>query len=131
MVFNKTYFTKIGKRQLFDAWVSPNMRIDPVYKIEVNLIVGGYLKLYSKFNNDIVLMEGKFLKIEKNRFLKYTWNWSNSSDVTIVSIKFTKKDGLTMVEVTHEGFERRKDVINHEEGWDHYFLELTKKICKN
>ncbi len=128
MNINKVYHSKYSPEELFKAWVSPNMTIPPVVKIEVNPVINGHLILHTKSPEFESTMTGAFLEIELNRFLKYTWNWSGSEEHTIIEVSFLATPEGTDIHIKHRDFQSEESRTMHDSGWDHYVTELQKKM---
>ena len=128
MEVRKTYHSGLTKETLFRAWISPEMTIDPVTKIECNPVIGGDLKLYSKSEYGEGIMAGQFALLEFAKELTYSWHWEGSEETTEVNVQFLESDRGAEVHVTHSGFISEESRKMHDEGWDHYFKSLEEKI---
>ena len=76
----------------------------------------------------MLIMRGKFLKLEQNQQLKYTWEWEGTDETTTVSVDFITGKEANTVRVTHEGFLTKESRALHASGWDHYFSELESLL---
>ncbi|MGI9544524.1 MAG: SRPBCC family protein [Cyclobacteriaceae bacterium] len=128
MTITQTYTTELPIPSLFEAWISPEMPVPPVVKIEVVPEVGGHFILHAQSEHDLSIMNGEFLKLILNQELKYTWNWEGSEETTIVSVDFIPGAEVNSIRVTQDGFLSEESKSLHASGWDHYFRELESLL---
>ena len=128
MKINKQYQVKTEKTILFNAWISEEMAVPPIVKIEVEPRISGLFILHAQAGDDIVLMKGEFLEIVPYERLKYTWNWLGNPEITIVTVSFKETPTGTDIQLTHEGFETLESKELHDQGWDTYIKELSKML---
>ncbi|MEQ9064872.1 MAG: SRPBCC domain-containing protein [Vicingaceae bacterium] len=128
MEIRKTFRSTLSRSVLYQAWVSPEMTIEPVVKIESDPKINGHFKLYSKSEHGEGVMSGKFIEVEQDKKLKYTWHWEESPEKTEVTVEFLENAGRTTVELMHKGFTTIESKEMHDAGWDHYFKSLEDKI---
>ena len=73
-------------------------------------------------------VNGKFLRIEKDSHVSFSWNYTpESSDTiieTIVTIDLFEKNGLTTLSLVHSGFESIEQREDHNGGWDDCLKDL-------
>lgn len=128
---SKTYHSQLTPQQLYQAWLSPEMTIDPVTKMEVEAKVGGVLRLYAESPDGTFVMRGKLLELQENQKIRYAWKWDETPEETLVTVIFHSNDGKTEISLTHEGFETEESRKAHDSGWDQYFTGLQKKIVES
>jgi len=128
MKINKHYQVKTERTMLFNAWISESMLIPPIVKIEVEPRVSGSFILHAQADDEILLMKGEFLEIVPYEKLIYTWNWQGNPEITTVAVSFIEIPSGTEVLLTHEGFETQESKQLHEQGWETYMKELSKKL---
>jgi len=128
----KKYTSKIEKATLYQAWVSSNMVIPPITKIESNPIAGGIYKLYSESPNGVGIMNGQFKSLIENEALNYSWHWEGSEEHTDIRVLFKESSGGlgTTIIITHTGFQSEESKNMHSIGWDSYFEKLEEKILE-
>lgn len=131
MTVTKMYTSKFDNHALFNAWISPQMTIPPITKIEVEPEVGGKFILYSESGNRTSKMAGEFLEITNGQKLKYVWQWEGAEEKTIVTVLFNYEGDKNKILITHEGFLTTESAEMHSSGWDHYFSELENLLSTN
>jgi len=131
MMITKTYISKFNNKILFNAWVSTQMIIPPITKIEVDLKIGGKFILSAESSNGTSKMVGEFLEIINEQKLKYVWYWEGSDEKTNVTVLFNYEDNENKISIIHEGFLTKESAEMHSTGWDHYFTELDNLLSNN
>ena len=128
----KNYTSKIEKTMLYQAWISPEMVIPPITKIESNPIIGGVYKLYSQTSDGVGIMNGQFQSLIENEALIYSWHWEGANEHTLVTVIFKEIEnrGGTNINIEHTGFQSEESKAMHSFGWDSYFSQLEKKILQ-
>lgn len=104
------------------------MVIPPVTRHEIDLRLGGKIRLYIEEEETAAVMEGGFKEISKPGVLVYTWEWLGSGEVTTVRIGFAAIEGGTKVSVRHTGFLSEESREAHESGWDSYCGQLAQRL---
>lgn len=125
---SKNYVSEISVQALYEAWLSPDMAIDPVTKIEVDAREGGFLRLFAESPDGTFVMNGKLLELIENQKIRYTWKWDESAEETIVTVTFHSNNGKSEIRLGHDGFQTQESKDLHDSGWDQYFTRLEKKI---
>ncbi|RPI17425.1 MAG: hypothetical protein EHM58_09345 [Ignavibacteriae bacterium] len=104
---------------VLSQWFTSNAKVD--------LRVGGR---YSNDDND----EGKYLEIQPNKLVKFTWDNKNYCPGTEVSVFFNGGDKTTDVTLIHHNLATEKHVNSMKSGWTwalanvKLYLEEGKKI---
>ncbi|SMD36038.1 Uncharacterized conserved protein YndB, AHSA1/START domain [Reichenbachiella faecimaris] len=125
----KKYTSKFSVKTLFEAWISPKMVIPPITKIEVAPVVGGHFRLYSERGDFETVMNGRFIELEENKKVKYSWHWDGSEEVSIVTVEFEEFEKNTVININHEGFNNEESRDMHAIGWDWYMKELEVRLA--
>lgn len=74
--------------------------------------------------------EGKFLLVEPNTRVIYTWEWNNDGEVSTVDVSFKASDEGTRIDLVHNGFTSNESVTNHDSGWDSYIEGFTRHLSE-
>ena len=105
---------------------------------EITPVAGGEWKMGRE--EDGWVSKGKFLEVNPNEKLVYTWqvngfegkppvekpNWSNENP-SKVTLTLAKSEKGTVITIVHEGFpERSEDYYSHEVGWELQAGEVLK-----
>ena len=128
MNIHKEYRSELSVEVLFKAWVSPEMTIEPVTRIECNPVTNGNFTLCTQGEYGEGVMNGKFKLVSPNHKLVYSWKWTHSDEETEVTVVFNAGADGTLIEVNHTGFDSNESRDLHDAGWDHYFNNLQEKI---
>lgn len=73
-------------------------------------------------------VNGVILIVARPDRLRYTWRWDNSTEETIVDVRFHAAGEYTVVEVDHRGFQDVDSLETHRSGWTSYFQGLTNYL---
>ncbi len=117
--------------EMFVLWTQPEhmkrwLHPSPEWStpvVKTDLRVGGAYRL--GFSNPqqsgIAYVIGRFVEIDENRRLVYTWGWESPDPhagiETVVTVEFAAVDAGAEVTVTHELFPTAEVRARHEEGW--------------
>lgn len=90
--------------------------------------VGGKYRIVMRdSDNGDHIIGGKYLTIENNKQLSFSWQWEGSPHTTKVDIAFRKLDeqraALTLV---HSEFADQEACDKHEQGWNGCLANLQK-----
>jgi uncharacterized protein YndB with AHSA1/START domain len=118
-----------------ERWLSPadEIRMEPV---EFDFRVGGqYFFRYTWEQNNVFPLRGKFLTIEPEKSLIFTWLPQppdpDAGKETMVSVWFTPlPDGGTEVEVRHTLFPDEPMRDRHQEGWNGALDRLGRRLSR-
>ena len=134
----KEYSDKIEKKYVLEGdlelvWdcLSDEDRVGMWQGQEVTLgsKIGEHISLFGGWVN------GKIKKLEKGKFISYTWtpnDWSSDSSPSVVEFNLEKLSGKqTKVQVLHHTFPNQVERDNHEKGWDEHFFDPIIKFLKN
>lgn len=128
MTIHKTYQSNLSKEILYEAWISDNMVIAPVVKLEIDARIGGVYKLFAESPDGIFIMPGAFVEVVPNSKLVYSWQWEGTEEETLVEVNFKENAEGSVVELTHSGFLSQESFDSHSAGWDSHFKGLIAKI---
>ena len=124
----KSYRFSHSPEDVFETWTSNDTVIPPVTHHEIDLRVGGRIRLCIEGREMAAVMEGEFKEISKPDVLIYTWEWLGSGEVTTVQVDFATIEGGTEVSVWHTGFASEESREAHESGWDSYCEQLAQGL---
>ena len=69
---------------------------------------------------------GAFTRIDAPRHLEYTWRqagWSKTWQDSLVKWTLRKSGNETLLSLVHTQFPNEQESIDHNEGWDEYWLQ--------
>ena len=124
---------------LWETWTHPKyieqwFGSDPygaVQKVDIDLTIGGKFRIqFSDSDTSVHIARGEYLKIDKYKNLKMTWEWeSELNQVSELNVDFISMDDKTKIILTHSNlvFET---VHNYELGWNGAFNKIENKIIK-
>lgn len=93
--------------------------------MDINPTVGGHYRLLIKSPEFNASNEGKFLIVEPEQHLRYTWEWNNDGEVTEIDVRFVYIASGCQIKLTHNGFTKQESADMHSTGWDSYINGLT------
>lgn len=124
---------KASKAALFKAWTDADALkkwFGPegvtIESVEVDLSVGGEYSFGMKpENSPLFYHRGNYLEIVDNEKLVFSWllegqdcdGCSGEHGVTIVTLEFLEKDGMTELVLSHEKLPSEESRANHSLGW--------------
>ena len=125
MDIEKVYDMPFSPEAVYAAWVSSDTVIPPATAMDINPVVGGHYRLVVKSDEWDTQNEGKFLEVEENKHLRYTWEWNQDGDVTEIEVTFAASPAGTRLTLAHRGFTSQDSYDNHATGWDGYIKGLA------
>ena len=128
MTYQETFKLAVLPAQVYDAWLSEEMTIAPVFKIEVDPKVGGHFRLYAGSESQSFVMEGEFLELVPNQKIVYQWQWLGVEERTKVTVIFNPHQEGCTLELLHEGFKFEDSLERHSAGWQSYVPSLEQLI---
>ncbi|MEX3007145.1 SRPBCC domain-containing protein [Hoeflea sp. TYP-13] len=126
MKIEKSYRVPFSVHRVYSAWISSKTVIAPATRMDVNPVVGGHYRLFMEAPEFTAQNEGKFLEVDPQSHLKYTWEWNADGNVTEISVDFEAADDGTEVRIVHSGFTDEESRAMHATGWDSYIDGLTQ-----
>lgn len=130
MEINKHYDLPFPVETVFAAWVSSDTVIPPATGMDVLPEVDGHYRLIMETPDFNGRNEGKFLLVEPNTRVIYTWEWNNDGEVSTVDVSFKASDEGTRIDLVHNGFTSNESVTNHDSGWDSYIEGFTRHLSE-
>lgn len=117
--------------RLFDAWTQPARLLrwwGPQNVVctaaDVDLKVGGRYRIANQFpDGSLVLISGRFERIERPTLLVYSWclgaeeTGAEQTSLERVTVEFRACEASTEVIVTHERIPDAANRSGHEQGW--------------
>ncbi len=79
---------------VYQAWISEETLVRPVTRIEKDVRIGGYYRLYVEMENATAVMEAKYREVETGRKLVYRWEWNRDGEVTEVAVEGRSSAGV-------------------------------------
>ncbi len=128
MDYKQNFNLAVSPEQAYNAWISEDMTIAPVVKIEVDPNPGGRFVLHAKNGAEIFLMEGTFIDLQPFHKISYHWQWQGTEEVTTVTVNFTSIKGGCLLGLTHEGFLSEESKERHRVGWEYYVSQLEQRL---
>jgi uncharacterized protein YndB with AHSA1/START domain len=94
---------------------------------EIEARVGGVFRM-TMGNGSVA--EGRFLELEPDRRVRFTWGWRGSPTLppgsSEVTIDLVDDGGITVLTLTHDGLVG-DDIPLHTLGWEHYVPRLVAR----
>ncbi len=125
MEITKRYELPFPLETVYAAWVSSDTVIPPATGMDVLPEVGGHYRLLMDMPDFKGMNEGKFLRVEPNQRVTYTWEWNGDGEVSTIDVRFSQSGDGTRIDLLHNGFTREESVTNHDSGWDSYIEGFT------
>ena len=125
---HKNYRFDRSPERVFEAWTSNDTIVAPVTRHEIELRVGGKIRLFIETDEMTSVMEGEYKEISKPDRLVYTWEWVGSGEMTTVIVQFEAIEGGTEVSIVHSGFTSQESKETHDSGWDSYLEQLAERL---
>jgi len=125
MDIEKDYDMSFPPETVYAAWGSSNTVIPPATAMDIDPVVGGHYRLIVKDDQWDTQNEGKFIEVEKNKHLRYTWEWNKDGDITEIDVTFEAAPSGCKLTLVHSGFKTQDSYDNHAAGWDAYIQGLT------
>ncbi len=130
MEINKSYELPFPVETVYTAWVSSDTVIPPATSMDVLPEVGGHYRLMMQMADFSGKNEGKFLLVQPNARVTYTWEWNNDGEVSTIDVRFKATREGTHIDLVHNGFSSAESVTNHDAGWDSYLEGFTKHLSE-
>ena len=123
--------------RIFDALTTPEQLRrwwgrEQMYTTEwdVDLRVGGgYRCRATGADGSVMIVEGRFLEVDRPLRLGYTWNasWDPTGETTVV-YELAPRGESTHLRVTHGGFAPGADRAGYTDGWARVLAWLTEFV---
>ena len=116
---------RASAERLFTAWTDPRHlaawwgpRPVTCAGAEVDLRIGGRYRIMNAMPDGSTLaIEGEFLEIVPPTKLVYTWHAGQSSESSLVTVRFEERGETTEVIVLHDRIPSEAVKVSHEGGW--------------
>ena len=131
MQFEKTYELPYQARDVFAAWTSPEAVVPPATRLDLNPVVGGYYRLILETPEQTSRAEGIFFAVEKDRRVRYTWEWNRDGEITEIEVTFKDCESGSRLKILHSGFHSEESCNQHKIGWDNYVEGLEGLLAAN
>lgn len=125
MIIDKRYHLPFSPATVYAAWISSDTVIAPATRMEIDPIVGGHYRLFIKTPDMTMLNVGKFLQVEPETRLSYTWEWNGDGEISEIDVTFVPAEPGTDVHLRHTGFTKPESLVAHDRGWDSYIDGLS------
>lgn len=115
-----------GPAAVCRAWTSAETVVEPVTAVAMDPVVGGAIRLTTAASDGdgTGRLDGRFIVVEPDRRLRYTWRWGGSVEETLIDVVFHPAGEATVVEVHHTGFLDDRSRRIHLDGWIAYLDAL-------
>lgn len=131
MAIDKTFHIPFPLNMVYRAWVSSETVVPPASRMDIDPVVGGHYKLFVDTPDGSVSCIGKFLTVEPEQRLIYSWEWNNDGEVSRVDVAFAPTAEGTQLRLLHDGFTNADSETNHDTGWDNYIKGLTEFLSNH
>ena len=114
--------------EIMKLWFAPGNMTVP--EVSSNPIEGGqYRIVMQEENGEQYIVSGKYLVINPNQEIAFTWQWDGSPHTTKVNVQLTPLEGnRTRIRLHHSEFTEEEFRDKHNEGWIGC-LDNLKKVC--
>ena len=114
----------------YRAWIDTTVRVPPIVAMEADVRLGGAVRIEIETGGVRSVMLGRYLEVEPNRYLHYTWCWLHRDEETQVTVTFDDTEAGCRLCLTHEGFSRPADREAHALAWEAYLQQLTRTLAQ-
>jgi len=128
--FRQSYVVQFTPAEIFAAWTSSSTVISPATAMDIEPVVGGHYRLIMDMAEGAVVAEGRFLLVEQDRNLRYTWEWNADGEITLIDVTLTAIPTGTQIDIHHSGFNSTESADRHAAGWDNYIDGLSKFLAR-
>lgn len=125
--------------RIYHAWTAPDMLqrwVCPLgmlaQTVMSNSRINGKFRItLSDQMANIHTLEGRYLAMQRNERLAFTWQWLDESHFTEVDVQFIEENPLTtQLKLTHTGFPDEEDQQLHTQAWIHCLEALSLTISQ-
>jgi len=130
----------VGVENLYEAWTEPEQLKSWWKPMNKNLIdvvndvkEGGLVKY--AFDDNTLIIEGRYTEVKKLEKLVYTWNWQLPNDEIKdssyqLTVAFSGNDRASAIHILQENFINEEGTLPHREGWIKGLNDLEKYLDK-
>jgi len=130
MQIESIWYLPFPPAQVYAAWVSNETVIPPATRMDIKAEVGGHYRLTAAGEDFTATNEGKFLEVEQDKRLLYTWHWQGDEETTQVEAQFNPHPEGTELVLRHGTFATQESLVNHDNGWNSYVAGLRDLLLK-
>lgn len=130
MEIRQSYDVLFAPAEIFAAWVSSATVISPATAMDIEPVVGGHYRLIMAMAEGTTVAEGRFLLVDPNRNLRYTWEWNDDGEVAVIDVTLTEIPLGTRVDIHHSEFNSPESADRHAAGWDNYIDGLSEFLAR-
>ncbi|MEJ7625893.1 MAG: SRPBCC domain-containing protein [Ferruginibacter sp.] len=128
----------VSVEKLYDSWINPEKLKSWWKPMHKNLIDvandvndGGIIKY--AFDDNTLIIEGKYIEVKKLEKLVYTWNWRLPNDEIKdssyqLTVAFSGNDNTSAIHILQENFKDEEGTLPHREGWIKGLNDLEKYL---
>lgn len=128
------------KELLYEAWTNPEHLKQwwkpmgkQLIKVENDTRPGGAISYV--FEDEILVIDGKYERVSPNDLLEYTWNWHFKQEsihdaAHHLSVRFEGANEHAMITITQEGFEDAESIHPHRKGWGQALEQLRAHVSE-
>lgn len=120
MDIHKFYVVPFSVPQTYATWVSSDTVIAPATRMDIDPVVGGHYRLFMESAEYTGRNEGRFLVVEPEQHVRYTWEWNGDGEISEIDVTFAEAPTGTEITIAHTGFQSEESRDNHSSGWDSY-----------
>ena len=125
----KTRRFPFAPARVYDTWIDPSIRVAPIVHMEAEVCVGGTVQIVIETGGVRSTMSGKYLAVEPETQLQYTWRWMHRDEETVVTVSFQEASTGCRLTLVHEGFTTPADREAHHLAWDAYLKQLDHELA--
>jgi uncharacterized protein YndB with AHSA1/START domain len=127
-----------SKERLFNAWTNPEQLKQwwkplgkQLVKVENTQQEGGTLAYH--FDDDDLVIEGKYLKVLNHEILEYSWNWHFTmapvNDAAYrLTVHFEGDEAQSTISIVQDGFQNEESIQPHRQGWEQGLEQLKSHL---
>lgn len=119
--------------KVFDVWIDPKSPGCPWFGAEraiVNAVVDGLFYFAVKHEGRIWAHYGRFIKLDRPRYVEYTWMSEATKGLeSVVSVTFEPQGNQTEMKLRHSGVPDDALGLQHKDGWNWILEMLAKRLA--
>jgi uncharacterized protein YndB with AHSA1/START domain len=120
-------FAALTTPALMRDWVCPGDATPG--QISCDPSVGGRYEIEMRLADGTVLVVGgRYLQVEPNRKLVYTWKWAHESEESQVTVTLRAVNGGTEVQLVHDKLPSASSRDGHTQGWTSCLDKLVASV---
>jgi uncharacterized protein YndB with AHSA1/START domain len=100
-------------------------------QVHNDLKEGGTVKYV--FNDETIVISGKYEQVQPNKKLVYSWDWQLKEDALRnasykLTVEFKGVESKSSLHILQENFENEEVMQPHREGWDQGLADLQRYL---